>query len=277
METNIMKFDELAGRLGAPDLVIVECGNVSGRREEGRRSCADGHIPGAVRLDLERDMCGPVREHGGRHPLPDLGTFSLMLGQLGVGNDTAVVAYDNQDGAVAARLWWMLSFLGHERASVLEGGYSAWVQVGLPTSVEQPAVVPRRFIPRVNTAMMISEHELRNKLGAPGVTLIDSREPERYRGESEPVDAVAGRIPGAVNRYWKDALDGRGIYKPAEEQEKRFAGIGRDDEVIVYSGSGVTACVNVLALRMAGFANVRLYLGGWSDWISYGENPVEQQ
>jgi len=277
METSITRFDELAGRLGAPDLVIVECRNVSGRREAGRRPYAEGRIPGAVCLDLERDMCGPVREHGGRHPLPDLGTFSLMLGQLGIGNDTAVVAYDNQDGAVAARLWWMLSFLGHERASVLEGGYSAWVQAGRPTSAEPSAIVPRRFIPRVNTAMMISEHELRSKLGAPGVTLVDSREPERYRGESEPVDAVAGRIPGAVNRYWREALDERGIYKPAEEQAKRFAGIGRDDEVIVYSGSGVTACVNVLALRMAGFANVRLYLGGWSDWISYGENPVEQQ
>lgn len=270
----IAKMDWLAGRLGAGDLVIADCRHVSGKPEEGRRAYAEDHIPGAVYLDLEQDLCGPVREHGGRHPLPDLGTFSLLMGELGIGNDTTVVAYDDQGGAIAARLWWMLSFLGHRRACVLEGGYSAWKAAGYPVSGDPAAPVRRRFLPRVHTGMMVPLHELQDKLGAAGTVLVDSREPARFRGEADPVDGRAGTIPGAVNRYWKEALDGRGLFKPAEEQAARFADIGREDEVIVYSGSGVTACVNVLALKEAGYANVRLYVGGWSDWISYPENPV---
>lgn len=261
----IVTVDGLAARLGAPDLVVVDC----------RQDCSDESIPGAVCLGLAGGMCGPVREHGGRHPLPDLGTFSLLLGELGIGSDTDVVAYDDQGGAVAARLWWMLTFLGHKRAFVLDGGHGAWKRAGRPTGGGAARTAPRRFSPRVHTAMMIAVDELRNKLGAPGTVLIDSREPARFAGEGDPIDGIAGSIPGAINRYWKEALDGLGFFKPAEEQAARFAGIGLDDEVIVYSGSGVTACVNVLALKMAGFRNVRLYVGGWSDWISYPENPIE--
>lgn len=272
----VVTFDWLSARLGEPDLVVADCRSVPGNDDDGRKAFERGHIPGAVHLDLEKDLSGPVREHGGRHPLPDLGTFSLALADLGIGNDTTVVAYDDQGGAIAARLWWMLTFLGHGRACVLEGGYSAWKAAGLPTERESAAVVPRRFTPRVHPDMMIAAHELKGRIGAPGVVLVDAREPERYRGEHDPVDGRAGHIPGAINRHWKAALDGRGRFKPAAEQAARFADLSRDDEVIVYSGSGVTACVNVLALKLAGFPRVRLYVGGWSDWISYRENPTAE-
>jgi len=286
----IVNVDWLAARLGAPDLVVVDCRQSAHRKPPGRptdgwpgtdargpgfRLHSDDPVPGAVFLDLESGMCGPVREHGGRHPLPDLGTFSLLAGELGIGNDTDVVAYDDQGGAVAARLWWMLTFLGHRRVFVLDGGHAAWKNAGRPAGGHPPAAASRRFSPRVHTAMMIAADELRNKLGAPGVVLVDSREPARFRGEADPIDGVSGRIPGSINRYWKESLDDRGFFRSPEEQAARFAGIGRDDEVIVYSGSGVTACVNVLALRLAGFRNVRLYVGGWSDWISYGDHPIE--
>lgn len=271
---SIVTFDWLNERLGAPDLVVVDCRFVTGSANEGKSPYKRDHIPGAVYVDLEKDMCGPVREHGGRHPLPDLGTFSLALAERSIGNGKTVVAYDDQGGAIAARFWWMLSFLGHTNVHVLEGGYSAWKSAGLPITSARETAVPVRFSPRVQTGMMISVHELQKKIGAPGTVIVDSREPERFAGEDDPIDARSGRIPGAINRYWKDALDERGFFRPAEEQAARFAGIGRDSEVIVYSGSGVTACINVLALKAAGFPKVRLYLGSWSDWISYEENPV---
>lgn len=271
---NIVTMDWLAEHLHDPNVVVADCRFVLGQPDAGRAAYEEGHIPGAIYVDLERDMSGPVREHGGRHPLPDLGIFTLRMGELGIGNDTVVVAYDDQGGPYASRLWWMLTFLGHRRVFVLDGGYSLWKAAGHPVEREAARKEARHFSPRVHTAMMISVDELRRKLGQPGVVLVDSREAARYRGEHEPLDRKAGHIPGAVNCFWKDGLDGEGRWKTAQAQAERFQRIGRDQEVIVYCGSGVTACPNVLALQEAGYENVRLYLGSWSDWISYEDNPV---
>jgi len=256
------------------ELVIADCRFVMGQPDAGREAYKTSHIPGAIYLDLEQDLSGPVREHGGRHPLPDLGTFSIRMSELGIGNESIVVAYDDQGGAMASRLWWMLKFLGHTRIYVLEGGFTLWQSSGYPVDNVVRHREQARFSPRVNTSMMISVHELQNKLDQDGIVLIDSRERPRYLGENEPIDKKAGHIPGAKNDFWKNSLNEFGIWKSVEEQAERFSYLDRESEVIVYCGSGVTACPNVLALQEAGFDKVRLYLGSWSDWISYEGNPV---
>ncbi len=264
----------LAEHLNDSDLTVVDCRFIMGQPDAGRSAYEESHIPGAIYMDLEQDMSGEVREHGGRHPLPDLGVFALYIGQIGISNQTTVVAYDDQGGAMASRLWWMLSFIGHQRVYVLESGFSAWKANGYPVDAEAVVKEARHFSPRVNTARMISVHELQQRLGQEGLVLVDSREEARYLGEQEPIDRKAGHIPGAVNHFWKGSLDDSGAWKSAEQQTQRFSEIDRDAELVVYCGSGVTACPNVLALEEAGFEKVRLYLGSWSDWISYEENPV---
>ena len=264
----------LAEHLNDRELVIVDCRFVMGQPEAGRQAYEESHIPGAIYMDLEKDLSGPVREHGGRHPLPDLGVFALHVGKMGISNRTQVVAYDDQGGAMASRLWWMLSFLGHPQVYVLEAGFSAWQANGYPVDGGVVTKEVGHFSPRVNTAKMISVHELQQRLGQEGLVLIDSRESVRYQGLQEPIDKKAGHIPGAVHHFWKDSLNDAGAWKSVDEQAERFGGIDRDAELVVYCGSGVTACPNVLALQEAGFEKVRLYLGSWSDWISYEENPI---
>jgi len=271
---NIVTMGWLAEKLGEPDLVIVDCRFILGQSEAGRIAYEVDHIPIAVYAHLEQDLSGPVREHGGRHPLPDMGPFSQWLGQLGIDKNTTVVAYDDQGGAMASRFWWMLHFLGHERVHILETGFSQWKAAGYPVSTEILQPIAKHFTPSVRTGMLISVHDVRKKLGQPGVVLLDSREEPRYLGLQEPIDPVAGHIPGAINSFWKESLNGNGLWKDTEEQKARFAHLDKEDEIIVYCGSGVTACPNVMALQEAGFQNVKLYLGSWSDWVSYEENPV---
>lgn len=270
---NIVTMGWLAENLGDPQLVIVDCRFVLGQSEAGRSAYEQDHIPGAVYAHLEQDLSGPVREHGGRHPLPDMGPFSQWLGLIGIDKDSNVVAYDDQGGAMSSRFWWMLRFLGHEHVSILEAGYSQW-KAGYPVSSEIHEPTARRFSPSVKTHMLISIHDVRAKLGQPGIVLLDSREHPRYLGQQEPIDPIAGHIPGAINSFWKDSLNGNGLWKDTDELASRFVHLNREDEIIVYCGSGVTACPNVLALQEAGFPNVKLYLGSWSDWVSYSENPV---
>jgi thiosulfate/3-mercaptopyruvate sulfurtransferase len=272
---HIVSMEWLAKHYEDRDVVVVDCRFALGKPESGREGYVKDHIPGAFYLDLERDLSGPIQEHGGRHPLPDLGDLSLKLGELGVDSSKTVVAYDDQGGAMASRLWWLLRFLNHERVRVMDEGYSQWKAAGYPvTDAPTPAAAPALFSPKVQRQMLISILELKEKLGAPNVTLIDSREPKRYLGLEEPIDKVAGHIPTAQNYFWKEVLDGNGRWKSEDTLQERFGGVHPEDEVIVYCGSGVTACPNVLALNEAGYKKVRLYAGSWSDWISYEENPI---
>ncbi|WP_373231036.1 sulfurtransferase [Cohnella sp.] len=270
----------LLARLYEPDLVIVDCRFQLGKPDAGRQAYEEAHIPGAVYLDLEKDLSAPVGEHGGRHPLPDVAELAKRLGQAGISNDSRVVAYDDQGGAMTSRLWWLLTYLGHSSVYVLEEGFTAaWLKAGLIVSSEEKVIFPKNFVAEVKPDMLADMQEVKAKLGAPGVRLIDSREAPRYRGEVEPIDRVAGHIPGAINLFWGEAKRADGTWKNADEQRERFAGAGLDvaqddDEIIVYCGSGVTATPNVLALRAAGFKRVKLYAGSWSDWISYAGNPV---
>lgn len=272
----IVSQEELAERLQAgEEQVLVDCRFQMGQPQAGRDAYAAGHLPGAVYMDLEEDLSGPVGIHGGRHPLPDLGVLSLKLGQRGIDRSMPVIVYDDQGGAMASRLWWMLRFMGHEQVRLLDGGFSRWQAAGYPVTTEPAgAPVAKVFGGRVRNMQLVVMEDVQQKLEWPGTVLIDSREPKRYLGEEEPIDKKAGHIPGALNRFWKDNLTGDGLWKNVEALKERFASISPDQEIIVYCGSGVTACPNLLALAEAGRPDAKLYLGSWSDWISYEENPV---
>ncbi|MFC0332378.1 sulfurtransferase [Paenibacillus sepulcri] len=257
------------------DLIIADCRFRLDDVAAGDSAYQAAHLPGAVRLDLDRDLTGAKGEHGGRHPLPDLAQLAAKLGSLGIGNGTTVVAYDDQGGAMASRLWWLLRYMGHDaEAYILDGGYTGREKAGYPLDSAVPEPNPQTFRLQVREGLTADVEEVRGKLGQPGVVLVDSREAPRYRGEAEPIDRAAGHIPGAVNRFWGEGRGADGAWKSAEAQRERFADLSRDDEIIVYCGSGVTACPNVMALEAAGFTRVKLYPGSWSDWISYADNPV---
>ncbi|MHA7966305.1 sulfurtransferase [Paenibacillus sp. CAU 1782] len=271
---NIMSLQELHDSLDEPNVVVVDCRFVMGQPDAGREQYKASHIPGAVYLDLEKDLSAPIGEHGGRHPLPDIVELTMALSRVGIGNESQVIAYDDQGGAMASRLWWLLNYLGHEAVAVLDEGYTAWVNAGYSVSAELGTVQPTKFLAVVEHSILMEMDELRERLDDERLTLIDSREAPRYRGEVEPLDRVAGHIPGAINVFWKDGLTESGSWKDAEAQAERFADLDKDSEIVVYCGSGVTATPNVIALQEAGFSRVRLYAGSWSDWISYSENPV---
>lgn len=271
---HVVSMKWLLARMYEPDLVIADCRFVLGQPDAGRLAYEESHIPGAVYLDLERDLSSLIGEHGGRHPLPDAAELAARLSRAGIGNGTRVVAYDDQGGAMASRLWWLLRYLGHEQVYVMDEGFSAWQREGFPVSAEQKIIVPSSFVATVQHNMLVEVDDVREALGTDRFVLVDSRDPARYRGEVETMDKKAGHIPGARNKFWKGTQDEQGRFKEADALASHFADLPRDQEIVVYCGSGVTATPNVLALSEAGFEKVKLYAGSWSDWISYSENPV---
>lgn len=271
---NIVSMKWLLARMYESDIVIVDCRFTLGQPDAGRLAYKKAHIPRAVYLDLDKDLSSPLSEHGGRHPLPDINVFTDKLGLAGIDQDKRVVIYDDQGGMVASRLWWMLKYTGHQSVYVMDEGFTAWTQAKFPVTTETPIVIPVRYEPKVQSAMLVDVDTVRRVADHGSAYLIDSREPRRYEGHEEPIDPVAGHIPRAVNYFWKELLDGQGRWISSEDIQKRFAPVPKDKDVIVYCGSGVSACPNVLALDEAGFERVKLYGGSWSDWVSYPENPV---
>lgn len=255
-------------------VVIADCRFILGQPEAGKQSYEMDHICGAVYFDLERDLSGPKKEHGGRHPLPDLKELAVKLGRAGIDGNSVVVAYDDQGGAMASRFWWLLKHLGHDKVYILDKGYSEWKEAGYPVTEELPVEQQATFTPKVRKEMLVNVEQVRDGMKRQGTVLVDSREEKRYLGIEETIDPVAGHIPGAKPYFWKEGLQASGGWKDASAQKARFADLRSADEIIVYCGSGVTACPNVLAFSEAGFDNVKLYAGSWSDWISYPENPV---
>jgi thiosulfate/3-mercaptopyruvate sulfurtransferase len=195
---------------------------------------------------------------------------------MGITNTTTVVAYDDSRFAFAARLWWLLSYMGHDRVAVLDGGFAAWVAKGYAVTAEIPAAIPPEtgFIPHVRSPMVIDMATVKAKKDLPTVALVDAREGDRYRGDREPIDLIAGHIPGAVNYPWLDVTDGQSYALP--NQGDRWQALQHAEEIIVYCGSGVTACVNLLSLKLAGSDRGKLYAGSWSDWISYPDAAIGQ-
>ncbi len=241
-----------------------------GEPARGRIEYTRAHVPGAVFVDLDTDLSAPPTE--GRHPLPDPGTFGATLGRLGIDPDTPVVAYDDAGGAIAARLWWMLRAFGHRRIQVLDGGWTGWIRAGHPVTETVPGPTGVDPYPAPDRwPGVVGRDEVVAALGS--AALIDARAPERYRGEIEPVDARAGHIPGAVNLPHAGNLDPNGHHLDASSLAARFADVPPDP--IVYCGSGVTACHDLLAMAVAGREDGLLYPGSWSDWAAHDRLPIE--
>ncbi|EJL25926.1 sulfurtransferase [Brevibacillus sp. BC25] len=261
----------LKDHLNDENLVIVDCRFALSASEAGAEEYTKDHIPGALYFHLNRDLSGSKSEHGGRHPLPDMDLLAAHFSNAGIDANTTVIAYDDQEMAMAGRLWWLLRYLGHDQVAVLDGGYAAWKKTGYEITAEVPTVQAREFVAHVRHDMLVDIEGVKKR--SEHTVLLDSRAPERYRGENEPIDSKAGHIPGAHNFFYKDNLAGDQTMLPADELQKRLAPYA-DKELIVYCGSGVTACSNLLAFHAAGRKDVKLYLGSWSDWSSYPDNPV---
>ncbi|MEM1404484.1 MAG: sulfurtransferase [Pseudomonadota bacterium] len=255
--------------VAASDAVVLDCRFSLADEGEGERSFLAGHIPGARYLHLNRDLSGPLGEHGGRHPMPNTALFAQTLAERGVGLDTPVILYDDSRYAFAARAWWMMRALGYRQPAFLEGGYASWLnQGGAPQAGELTA--PALAAPSVREDWPLwCDREGLRALQAAGAQLIDAREAPRYRGEIEPIDPVAGHIPGADNVPWSDLFDGEGALLSPERLKALWGRHGEADPLVVYCGSGVTACVDLLALALIGREDAWLYGGSWSDWCSY--------
>lgn len=244
----------------------------------GRRAYASGHIPGAFFLDVESELSGPRTGSNGRHPLPDPEVFAALLRRYGVNKDSEIVAYDDAGGMYAARLWWLLRWIGHDIVVVLDGGFSAWLADELPLEKTEPTRPAPGSIAVDRLTETVSAAELLAEIDAPRWLIVDARSPERFRGENETIDPVGGHIPGARNRFFRDNLSPDGRFKPAAQLAAEWRALTEPrmiSEVVCQCGSGITACVNLLALEIAGLPGARLYPGSWSEWCSDPKRPVE--
>ncbi|WP_439875569.1 sulfurtransferase [Bacillus mycoides] len=274
----IVTVEWLRGHIEDENVRIIDCRFDLANPNWGRGKYEEEHILHALYFDLNLDLSSPVTEHGGRHPLPNIEEFVDKLSQAGIDEHTTVIAYDSQAGANASRLWWLLNYVGHEKVYILDGGLPAWKENGLRTTAEIPVVARKTFKANIQDHMLVTMDTVKENIHAgTDITLIDSRESKRYVGAEELVDPKAGHIPTAVNYFWKDGILESGRFKNNEEQQGRFQNLDKEKETIVYCGSGVTACPNIVALKLAGFQNVKLYAGSWSDWISYPENQIEKE
>ncbi|MCS6844554.1 MAG: sulfurtransferase [Caldilineales bacterium] len=278
MHTTLVSPEQLAAHLDDPAWAVVDCRFSLQDTERGRQAYLAGHIPGAVYAHLDEDLSGPVVPgRTGRHPLPDPAHFVARLERWGVGDATQVVAYDDAGGAFAARLWWMLRWIGHEAAAVLDGGWQAWLAAGLPTRSGAEARPPARLTPRLRPELAVTAAEVDARRGNPAWRVLDARGADRFRGENETIDPVAGHIPGARSAPYADNLTPDGRFRDVESLRLRYQALLGDvaaDRAICYCGSGVTAAHNLLAMLHAGLGEGRLYPGSWSEWIADPARPV---
>ncbi|MFB6274744.1 MAG: sulfurtransferase [Halothece sp.] len=275
---SVISNDWLFNYLDDPNVVIIDCRFDLSNPSWGRQQYEASHIPGAFYLDLNQDLSSPVQKHGGRHPLPHPETLAQKLENMGIHfSQTNVVAYDDSRFAFAARLWWLMRYFGHDQVAVLDGGWHGWTMAGYPVSTAIPSAKTGNFTPQLQKDWVVDIEEVKARQEDKNAVIIDSRDADRYRGEREPIDPVAGHIPGAVNFPWKTVTDEQGnLHSPAQQRKRWLDGdpaIGENQEKIVYCGSGVTACVNLLSLHLAQLPQGKLYAGSWSDWCSY----LEQQ
>ncbi|MFZ5636736.1 MAG: sulfurtransferase [Pseudomonadota bacterium] len=273
--TTLIDAETLAAALDAADLRIFDCRFALNDPVAGEQAWRQSHLPGAQYAHLDRDLSGPHRPGAGRHPWPEAAAFGAWLGRCGVAPHTRVVAYDAGDGAYAARLWWLLRCFGHREVAVLDGGFARWTALGLPVSAETPSFPPARYDAAFDASRLLDADAVRQALVA-GDVLIDARAVERFRGEVEPIDRVAGHVPGARNRpYAMNLRDGR--FKPSSELAAEFAALldGHPPQrAIAMCGSGVTACHHLLAMAHAGLTGARLFTGSWSGWIEDPARPI---
>jgi thiosulfate/3-mercaptopyruvate sulfurtransferase len=275
--SNLIQSSELAPHLGDPLWAIVDCRFYLAEPSLGEAEYEKEHLPGAVYAHLDSDLSGPRTGKNGRHPMPSVETMAERFARFGIDDEVQVVSYDTSQGQMAARLWWMLRYLGHDAAAVLDGGLQSWKSQGLPFESGREQRARRTFIARPRDSMRIDVDALER--GRSEHLLIDARAPERFRGEVEPFDPVKGRIPGARNHPTASSLAPDGRFLASEELRARFRSIIGErplDSVVSYCGSGVTACHNLLAMDVAGLKGARLYPGSWSEWCADDRRPVER-
>ena len=277
--TTLISAAELAPHVADPGWLVVDCRFELGKPDSGERAYAAGHIPHAIYAHLDRDLAAPIAPATGRHPLPQPEQFAATLTRWGMTPSTQVVAYDADNAAYAARLWWLLRWVGHPTVAVLDGGFKAWTAAGLPTTIDVSRRRAGRFVARPNRDMWLDVGEVAERVRRSDWRLLDARAPERFAGKVEPIDSVAGHVPGARNHPFLTNLGSDGRFAPAQELRQRFSqsqdGVV-DDHTIVMCGSGVTACNLLLAMEHAGKRGARLYAGSWSEWIRDPTRGVEK-
>ncbi|MCP4301709.1 MAG: sulfurtransferase [Gammaproteobacteria bacterium] len=270
-DSNLISAQELQSRIDDPDMRIVDCRFDLADPGAGRQAYRTGHIPGAVFADLDEDLAAPVSPESGRHPLPGVDTLAATLGRLGIGNTTEVVVCDAGNGALAARAWWLLRWLGHDQVRLLDGGYKLWVSSNRPVDKGDETVPVRQFLARPRHDRVLTTAELASDPDAIArMRLFDARDAARFRGEVEPIDTVAGHVPGASNLPFQVSLNGDGTWKSKADLValwRNVLGDDRNSPWAVMCGSGVTACHLAISATEAGFREPRLYVGSWSEWI----------
>lgn len=264
MYTTLIDVAAVTNHLANPDWLLVDCRFDLADPAAGRRAYLAGHVPGAIYAHLDEDLSNPPATDNGRHPLPAPEVLAARFARMGIGPATQVVAYDDANGMIASRLWWMLRYMGHQAVAVLDGGWAAWTAADLPQRSGEERRATAVFTGRANLKWLVRLDEVP---AAP--LLVDSRDPARFRGELETIDPVAGHIPGAINYYFQENWGENGRYLPAEQIGQKLKGLLGDtppDTAVFYCGSGVSACVNLLAMAHAGLGNGRLYVGSWSEY-----------
>jgi thiosulfate/3-mercaptopyruvate sulfurtransferase len=276
MMTTIVSCEELAAHLDDADWRIFDCRHQLSAKDYGENAYAAGHLPGASFLHLDRDLSGTQSGDNGRHPLPDVEAFAAKMGAAGVSRRTQVVVYDDAEGMMAGRLWWLLRWLGHDRVALLDGGIKRWIAEGRPLSLEVPQTVPATF-PVEKRDWVVSADEVLANIEKQEFCVVDARSPDRFRGENETLDAVGGHIPGARNRFFRDNLNADGSFRAAAELRREYVALlagFAPEQAVLQCGSGVSACHNLVAMEIAGLPGARLYAGSWSEWCSDPSRPV---
>ena len=279
MHTTLISTETLAAHLGS-DWAIVDCRYDLKDTGWGTQQYRAAHIPGAVYASLSHDLAGTPTGKNGRHPMPSVDQLAATFGRLGISADTQVALYDQDSGMYASRMWWMLRYLGHDAAAVLDGGWAKWTREGHPTHAGDDARPAAAFSPRVRPAMRRDVADVEALVRDDAALLVDARAPDRYQGQSEPLDPRAGHIAGAVNHFYKLNVSDEGTMLPPEVLREKFTALlrgKRPDQAVMYCGSGVTACHNLLAMAHAGLPGTPLYPGSWSEWSSEPARPAEKE
>lgn len=280
MYKTLIDCQALALHLNHLHWVVVDCRFVLSKPEAGYKAYLASHIPGARYAHLNNDMSAPPTPNSGRHPLPDPERLAQKLGLWGIDHNTQVVVYDDSFGAMAARLWWLLRWLGHSSVALLDGGLPAWQRAGYPMTPDLPVVARARFIPQVHHDLWVASTDVEAARLQTDSVIMDARAEERFRGEVEPLDRVAGHVPGAINTPYEDNLHVSGTFLPPQALRELYLGImGKvpAHKAIQMCGSGVTACHNILAMEHAGLTGAKLYAGSWSAWITDDRRPVARE
>jgi thiosulfate/3-mercaptopyruvate sulfurtransferase len=274
----LVSTEQLAQHLHDPSWVIVDCRHNLAEPEAGRRAYLSAHIPGAHFLHLDEDLSGAKTGRNGRHPLPDAPILAKKLGNIGIDSSKTVVAYDDAGGMFAARLWWLLRWLGHANVALLDGGLTQWLAEQRPLDAQLPIAAAKIFTPTTGARFVNADYVLQH-LQQPNMCLIDARAPDRFAGQNETLDPQAGHIPGALNRFFKNNLAANGCFKKPETLRQEFAALlekTSPQQVVHQCGSGVTACHNLFAMELAGLPGSTLYAGSWSEWCADPSRPLQK-